>query len=142
MALADRTPDAEKETRMPEVELAPGADGAASRLVGRRTLLVGAAGARAGAGLARPARGGVRRARGGSGGLPVRSGPRAPAAAGAARPARRAELIGHLGGTTGYRSFVGRVRPVGVTLTFALNAEDDPTPLAIPAVRALAATRR
>jgi CubicO group peptidase (beta-lactamase class C family) len=59
-----------------------------------------------------------------------------------ARPARRAELIGHLGGTTGYRSFVGRVRPVGVTLTFALNAEDDPTPLVIPAVRALAATRR
>jgi D-alanyl-D-alanine carboxypeptidase len=48
------------------------------------------------------------------------------------------ELIGHLGGTAGYRSFVGRVRPLGVTMTFALNAEDDPTPLVIPAVQALA----
>jgi hypothetical protein len=30
------------------------------------------------------------------------------------------------------------VRPLGVTMTFALNAEDDPTPLVIPAVQALA----
>jgi D-alanyl-D-alanine carboxypeptidase len=49
------------------------------------------------------------------------------------------ELVGHLGGTAGYRSFVGRVRPLGVTMTFALNAQDDPTPLVIPAVQALAA---
>jgi D-alanyl-D-alanine carboxypeptidase len=48
------------------------------------------------------------------------------------------ELVGHLGGTAGYRSFMGRVRPLGVTMTFALNAEDDPTPLVIPAVQALA----
>jgi hypothetical protein len=52
------------------------------------------------------------------------------------------ELVGHLGGTAGYRSFVGRVRPAGVTMTFVLNTEDDPTPLVIPAVQALAATRR
>ncbi|MET0511680.1 MAG: serine hydrolase domain-containing protein [Thermoleophilaceae bacterium] len=52
------------------------------------------------------------------------------------------ELIGHLGGTAGYRSFVGRVRPLGVTLTLALNAQDDPTPLLIPAVQALAATHQ
>ena len=31
------------------------------------------------------------------------------------------ELIGHLGGTAGYRSFVGRVRPLGITMAFALN---------------------
>jgi len=52
------------------------------------------------------------------------------------------ELVGHLGGTAGYRSFVGRVRPLGVTMTFALNAQDDPTPLVLPAVQALAATHR
>jgi D-alanyl-D-alanine carboxypeptidase len=50
------------------------------------------------------------------------------------------ELLGHLGGTAGYRSFVGRVRPLRVTMAFALNAEDDPTPLVIPAVEALTAT--
>jgi hypothetical protein len=44
------------------------------------------------------------------------------------------ELVGHLGGTAGYRSFVGRVRPPGVTLSFVLNAQDDPTPLVIPVV--------
>jgi hypothetical protein len=71
---------------MPDVELAPLADGAAGHLVDRRTLLVG--------------------------------------------------------GTAGYRSFVGRVRPLGVTMTFALNAQDDPTPLVIPVVQALAATHR
>jgi D-alanyl-D-alanine carboxypeptidase len=52
------------------------------------------------------------------------------------------QLVGHLGGTAGYRSFVGRVRPLGVTMTLALNALDDPTPLIIPAVEALAATHR
>jgi D-alanyl-D-alanine carboxypeptidase len=48
------------------------------------------------------------------------------------------ELIGHLGGTAGYRSFVGRVRPLGVTMALALNAEVDPTPLVVPVVQALA----
>jgi hypothetical protein len=52
------------------------------------------------------------------------------------------ELIGHLGGTAGYRSFVGRVRPLGITMAFALNAQDDPTPLVIAAVQALAATHQ
>jgi D-alanyl-D-alanine carboxypeptidase len=55
---------------------------------------------------------------------------------------RGVELVGHLGGTAGYRSFIGRVRPPGMTMTFALNAQDDPTPLVIPAVQALAATHR
>jgi CubicO group peptidase (beta-lactamase class C family) len=41
---------------MPDGELVPGADGAASRFVDRRALLVGAAGALAAAGLDRPAR--------------------------------------------------------------------------------------
>jgi len=52
------------------------------------------------------------------------------------------ELVGHLGGTAGYRSFFGRVRPLGVTMTFAMNALDDPTPLVLAAVQALAAARR
>jgi D-alanyl-D-alanine carboxypeptidase len=52
-----------------------------------------------------------------------------------------AELIGHLGGAV-YRSYVGRLHPTGVTIALALNAEDDPTPLLLPAVKALAATRR
>jgi D-alanyl-D-alanine carboxypeptidase len=48
-------------------------------------------------------------------------------------------LVGHLGGTAGYRSFFGGVRPFGVTMAFALNAQDDPTPLVLPVVQALAA---
>ena len=51
-------------------------------------------------------------------------------------------LVGHIGGTAGYSSFFGRVRPLGVTMTFALNANDDPTPLALPAVQALVAAER
>jgi D-alanyl-D-alanine carboxypeptidase len=47
------------------------------------------------------------------------------------------ELDGHLGGTAGYRSFAGRLRPPGVTLTLAMNAQDDPTPLLLPVVQAL-----
>jgi D-alanyl-D-alanine carboxypeptidase len=49
------------------------------------------------------------------------------------------ELIGHLGGTAGYRSFAGRVEPLHATMTFALNAQDDPTPLVLGVVQALAA---
>jgi D-alanyl-D-alanine carboxypeptidase len=52
-----------------------------------------------------------------------------------------AELIGHLGGAV-YRSYVGRLHPTGVTIALALNVEDDPTPLLLPAVQALVATRR
>jgi D-alanyl-D-alanine carboxypeptidase len=52
-----------------------------------------------------------------------------------------AELIGHLGGAV-YRSYVGRLHPTNVTLSFAMNVEDDPTPLLLPTVKALAATRR
>jgi D-alanyl-D-alanine carboxypeptidase len=51
-----------------------------------------------------------------------------------------AELIGHLGGAV-YRSYVGRLHPTGVTIALTLNMEDDPTPLLLPAVKALQATR-
>jgi D-alanyl-D-alanine carboxypeptidase len=51
-------------------------------------------------------------------------------------------LIGHLGGAGTYRTFVGRQRPQGVTISFALNFEDDPTPLIFPVVKVLAAKRR
>jgi D-alanyl-D-alanine carboxypeptidase len=50
-------------------------------------------------------------------------------------------LIGHLGGAV-YRSYVGRLHPTGATIALAMNAEDDPTPLLLPAVKALLATRR
>ena len=49
--------------------------------------------------------------------------------------------IGHLGGAV-YRSYVGRLHPTNVTIALAMNAEDDPTPLLLPAVEALLATRR
>jgi D-alanyl-D-alanine carboxypeptidase len=50
-------------------------------------------------------------------------------------------LIGHLGGAV-YRSYVGRLHPTGATIALAMNAEDDPTPLLLPAVKALLATHR
>jgi D-alanyl-D-alanine carboxypeptidase len=50
-----------------------------------------------------------------------------------------AKLIGHLGGAV-YRSYVGRLHPTNVTLSFVMNVEDDPTPLLLPAVKALTAT--
>ncbi|MEA2295545.1 MAG: D-alanyl-D-alanine carboxypeptidase [Solirubrobacteraceae bacterium] len=53
-----------------------------------------------------------------------------------------AELVGHLGGTAGYRSYVGHVHPGGATMTFVMNANDDPTPLVLPAVQALTGARR
>jgi D-alanyl-D-alanine carboxypeptidase len=49
------------------------------------------------------------------------------------------ELIGHLGGAGTYRTFIGRQRPQGVTIAFALNFQDDPTPLIFPVAQALAA---
>jgi D-alanyl-D-alanine carboxypeptidase len=52
------------------------------------------------------------------------------------------ELIGHLGGAGTYRTFVGRQRPQGATIAFALNFEDDPSPLIFPVVKTLAATHR
>ena len=42
------------------------------------------------------------------------------------------ELIGHLGGAGTYRTFVGRQRPQGVTIAFAMNFQDDPSPLHLP----------
>jgi D-alanyl-D-alanine carboxypeptidase len=52
-----------------------------------------------------------------------------------------AELIGHLGGAV-YRSYVGRLHGTGVTIALALNVEDDPTPLLLPAIDGLQAARR
>jgi D-alanyl-D-alanine carboxypeptidase len=52
------------------------------------------------------------------------------------------EAIGHLGSTAGYRSYVARVRPPNVTVALALNWEDDPTPVLIPAVKVLLAAHR
>src|SRR3954453_6503521 len=52
-----------------------------------------------------------------------------------------AELVGHLGGGD-YRSYRGRLHPTNVTIAFAMTAEDDPTPLLLPAVKALTGTRR
>jgi D-alanyl-D-alanine carboxypeptidase len=49
------------------------------------------------------------------------------------------ELIGHLGGTAGYCSYAGRLRPQNITMTFVLNWLTDPTPLFLPAVQTLAA---
>jgi hypothetical protein len=45
-----------------------------------------------------------------------------------------------VGGTAGYTSYAGRLRPQGVTMTFVLNWLTDPTPLFLPAVQALAST--
>ena len=53
-----------------------------------------------------------------------------------------AELIGHLGGAPGYRSYVGRVHPSDATIAFALNTQEDPTALVIAVVQALTATKR
>jgi D-alanyl-D-alanine carboxypeptidase len=49
------------------------------------------------------------------------------------------EAIGHLGGAGTYTSYVGRLRPQGVTISFAINWQDDPTPVFLPAVKLLAA---
>jgi D-alanyl-D-alanine carboxypeptidase len=50
------------------------------------------------------------------------------------------EAIGHLGGAAGYTAYVARLRPQGVTIALALNWEEDPTPVLLPAVNALAPT--
>ena len=52
------------------------------------------------------------------------------------------EAIGHLGGTAGYTTYLARLRPQGTTIALALNWNDDPTPLLIPALEALAAAHR
>jgi D-alanyl-D-alanine carboxypeptidase len=52
------------------------------------------------------------------------------------------EAIGHLGGTAGYFAWIGRLRAQGVTIAALLNSDDDPTPLLVPAVEAVAATYR
>jgi D-alanyl-D-alanine carboxypeptidase len=53
-----------------------------------------------------------------------------------------AELIGHLGGAPGYRSYTGRVHPSNATISFALTTEEDPTSLVIAVVQALRATKQ
>jgi len=49
------------------------------------------------------------------------------------------EFVGHLGGAPGYRSYVGRLRPQDVTLSFALTSQEDPSPLVFPMMEALTA---
>ena len=49
------------------------------------------------------------------------------------------QVVGHLGGAPGYFSFVARLRAQGATIATLSNSEDDPTPLIVPAVQALAA---
>ena len=51
------------------------------------------------------------------------------------------ELIGHLGTTAAYNAYVARLRRQHVTIASALNWADDPSPLLVPAVQALAAHR-
>jgi len=50
------------------------------------------------------------------------------------------ESIGHLGGTAGYFAWIARLPAHGVTIAAMLNSDDDPSPLLIPAVEAIAAT--
>jgi hypothetical protein len=50
------------------------------------------------------------------------------------------ELIGHLGSTAGYCSYIGCLHPPDVRMTFDLNWQTDRTPLILPAVQALVAT--
>jgi D-alanyl-D-alanine carboxypeptidase len=52
------------------------------------------------------------------------------------------EAIGHLGGAGTYTAYVGRLRPLDATISLALNWQDDPTPLLLPAIQVLAATHR
>lgn len=51
------------------------------------------------------------------------------------------EAIGHLGSAPGYRAYAARLHPPNATMAFALTWQDDPTPLVVPAVEALAAAR-
>ena len=52
------------------------------------------------------------------------------------------ELIGHLGTAAGYTAYVARLRRQHVTIVSALNWAEDPSPLLVPAVKALAAPHR
>ena len=49
------------------------------------------------------------------------------------------ELIGHLGMTAGYTAFVGRLPAQGVTIAAAMNWQEDPTPVLLPAIEILVA---
>jgi D-alanyl-D-alanine carboxypeptidase len=49
------------------------------------------------------------------------------------------ESIGHLGGTAGFYAWISRLRPQGTTMAALLNSDDDPTPLLVPAIEAIAA---
>jgi len=52
------------------------------------------------------------------------------------------ELIGHLGMAAGYTAYVARLRRQHVTIVSALNWAEDPSPLLVPAVKALVGTHR
>lgn len=44
------------------------------------------------------------------------------------------EVIGHFGGTAGFRAFVGRVTATKADVAMVINDSDDPTPVLLPAV--------
>ena len=47
------------------------------------------------------------------------------------------ELIGHLGMTAGYAAFVGHLPAQDITIAAAMNWQDDPTPVLLPALEIL-----
>jgi D-alanyl-D-alanine carboxypeptidase len=47
------------------------------------------------------------------------------------------ELVGHLGGAPGYRSFVGHLPAHDISIVAAMTTEGDPTPILLPAVEIL-----
>ncbi|WP_259310585.1 serine hydrolase domain-containing protein [Capillimicrobium parvum] len=52
------------------------------------------------------------------------------------------EMIGHLGTAAGYNAYVARLPAQHVTIASAINWAEDPSPLLLPAVHALATTHR
>jgi D-alanyl-D-alanine carboxypeptidase len=48
------------------------------------------------------------------------------------------ELIGNLGGTAGYRSFVGRLPAQQIDIAMVITKQDDPTPVLMPALELMA----
>ena len=48
------------------------------------------------------------------------------------------ELIGHLGGTAGYRSFTGYFPQLDLSMTFVISVQDDPTPVILAALGVMA----
>lgn len=52
------------------------------------------------------------------------------------------EVIGHLGGTAGYRSFTGYIPTLELSLALALNTQGDPSPLILAALKVASSGQR